>query len=281
MIPLALNIICSVCFGHIMKWAERHGANPLWVAAYNYLVASSGCAVLTLLFHPAGRVLFTLLTGTWGGVCYLVSLLYYFAAVTRLGVGRATSAIRIAVAVPVAVALLVWHEPVQPIQVLGLALVVLALPLLGRGRGRAGAAQGSALHTVSLVAPLFLITGLGQLAARIFSDGAPSSNTFLYLSCLFAGAAISALVAVRWQRVPTRRPDLPFGLLLGATNVAANLSLLAALRVLPSAVVFAVSSSAGVVLAAVTGVIVWREHLSRPAMAGVALAAAAVVLLVR
>ena len=279
MIPLALNIVCSVCFGHIMKWAERHGANPLWVAAYNYLVASSGCAVLTLLVHPTGRVLFTFLTGSWGGVCYLVSLLYYFAAVARLGVGRATSAIRIAVAVPVAVALLVWHEPVQPIQVLGLALVVLALPLLGCGR--AGAAQGSVLRTMSLLAPLFLITGLGQLAARIFSDGAPAGNTFLYLSCLFAGAAVSALVAVRWQRVPTRGPDLPFGLLLGTANVAANLSLLAALRVLPSAVVFAVSSSAGVVLAAVTGVIVWRERLSRPAIGGVALAAAAVVLLVR
>lgn len=279
MLPLAINIICSVCFGHIMKWAERHGANPLWVAAYNYLVASSGCAVLTLLFHPAGHVLFTLVTGTWAGVCYLVSLLYYFAAVTRLGVGRATSAIRVAVAVPVAVALLVWHEPVQPLQALGLALVVLALPLLGRGR--ADAAQGNALRTMSLLAPLFLITGLGQLAARIFSDGAPSSNTFLYLSCLFAGATVSALAAVRWQRVHTRRPDLPFGLLLGATNVAANLSLLAALRVLPSAVVFAVSSSAGVVLAAVTGVIVWRERLSPPAIGGVALAAAAVVLLVR
>jgi drug/metabolite transporter (DMT)-like permease len=197
----------------------------------------------------------------------------------RLGVGRATSAIRIAVAVPVATALLVWHEPVQPAQLLGLGLVVLALPLLGQGR--ADAATGSVLHTLRLLAPLFVVTGLGQLAARIYSGGAPATNTFLYLSCLFAGAAVSALAAVRLQRVPTRRPDLAFGLLLGTTNVAANLCLLSALRALPSAVVFAVSSSAGVVLAAVTGVVVWGERLSRPAVGGVALAAVAVVLLVR
>ena len=94
MIPLALNIVCSVCFGHVLKWAERQGANPLWVAAYNYLVGCALCAALTLVFRPTAGVPFTLLTGAWGGVCYLVSLLYYFAAVVRLGVGRATSAIR-------------------------------------------------------------------------------------------------------------------------------------------------------------------------------------------
>lgn len=278
MIPLALNILCAVGFGHVMKWAERQGANPLWVAAYNYLVAGVLCAGVTLLLRPTAQVPFTLLTGAWGGVCYLVSLLYYFRAVVRLGVGQATSAIRLAVAVPVAVSLLVWHEPMQPTHLLGLGLTMLALPLLGRGRTET--ANESGLHLLALMAPLFLVTGLGQLAARVFSGGAPAANTFLYLSCLFVGAALSALVALGLQRVPPRRRDLRFGLLLGALNVVANLSLLLALRVLPSAVVFAVSSAAGVVLAAVTGVAVWRERLSGLAWSGVVLAAVAVVLLV-
>lgn len=106
-------------------------------------------------------------------------------------------------------------------------------------------------------------------------------NTFLYLTALFAGAAVSALVALGVRPIRLHRRDIGLGLLLGAVNVGVNLSLLAALRELPSAVVFAVSSSAGVVLAAVSGVLIWRERLQRPAITGVALAAVAVVLLTR
>lgn len=279
MIALALSVIFSVSFGHIMKWAEHRRANVLWVGAWNYIGASLACALIALAFRPSAQIPFTVFTGAWGGACYLVSLLYYFSAVARLGVGLATSAIRVAVALPVAVALFVWHEPLHGVQVAGLLLVLLALPLLGRGR--AGSASGGLALTAGLLAPLFIITGLGQLAARIYSDGAPAANTFLYLTCLFAGAAISALIALRLYPTTPRRQDLWLGLLLGSANLASNLCLLAALRTLPSAVVFAVASSAGVVLAAATGVLVWRERLSRVAIGGVALAAVAVVLLTR
>ena len=279
MLPLMLNIVFSVGFGHVMKWSEHRSASMLWVGAWNYLSAALLCGLITLISHPTGAVPFTVATGLWGGVCYLVSLLYYAATVARLGVGLATAAIRIAVALPVAVALLVWHEPLHAAQLAGLALVLIALPLLGGGR--AGSLHGGVALVVGLLVPLFIITGLGQLAARVYSGGAPSSNTYLYLTALFAGAALSALVAVRVRPVRLQGQDLALGLLLGATNVAANVSLLLALRALPSAVVFTVSSSAGVVLAAVTGVVVWGERLSPPATGGVVLATAAVVLLTR
>ncbi|HZS91598.1 MAG TPA: SMR family transporter [Chloroflexota bacterium] len=275
-----MSIAFSVSFGHIMKWSQQRKANTLWVGAANYIAASLTCAGLALVvLHPTGTVPFTITVGLLGGVCYLVSLLYYFTVVTRLGVGLATSAIRLSVALPVAVALLVWHEPLHVGQAIGLALVAIALPLLGRGQTASSKSQGGML--VGVLVPLFVINGLGQLAARIFTSGAPQSNTFLYLACLFGGAAISALVILARYRMAPRRQDLSLGLLLGAVNLSSNLCLLEALRELPSAVVFTVSSSAGVVVAAVTGVLFWREHLTRPATAGVALAAVAVVLLVR
>ncbi len=279
MIALVLSIIFSVGFGHVMKWAEHRRANTLWVGAWNYISASVACALFMLVARPTGEIAFTISTGIWGGVCYLISLLYYFSAVRRLGVGLATAAIRVSVALPVVLALVVWHEALHPVQLAGLLLVGLALPLLGSGR--AGSPSGGMAMVVGLLIPLFVITGLGQLAARVYSSGAPSSNYFLYLTFLFAGAAAAALVVLRVRPVPLHRQDVAMGLLLGGVNVASNVSLLAALRVLPSAVVFAVSSSAGVALAALSGMILWRERLSRRAAGGVALATAAVVLLTR
>ena len=279
MIPLALSILFSVGFGHVMKWAQQRHANALWVGAWNYLSAAAVCGALTLLTPPTRDIPFTVAVGLSGGVCYLVSLLYYFTAVSRLGVGLATAAIRVAVAVPVAMAIVLWREPLQGAQAAGLVMVALALPLLSRGR--AGVKAGPALASLALVGPLFVITGLGQLAARVYSGGAPQSDTFLYLTALFAGAALSALVALAVRPARLRRQDVALGLLLGGVNVASNLGLLIALRMLPSAVVFAVSSSAGVVLAAVSGLLVWGERLSRQATGGVVLATAAVVLLTR
>lgn len=279
MIALVLSVVFSVGFGHVMKWAEHRGATTLWVGAWNYISASLTCALCMLVAHPTGAIAFTIGTGAWGGVCYLVSLLYYFSAVSRLGVGLSTAAIRVSVALPVVLALVVWHEALHPAQLAGLVLVGLALPLLGSGR--AGSPSGGLAMLVGLLVPLVVITGMGQLAARVYSSGAPSSNSFLYLTCLFAGAAAAALVVLSQRPVPLRRQDLVLGLLLGGVNVASNICLLAALRQLPSAVVFAVSSSAGVALAALTGMLVWRERLSRRAAGGVALATAAVVLLTR
>jgi glucose uptake protein GlcU len=132
-----------------------------------------------------------------------------------------------------------------------------------------------------LLLPLFLVTGMGQLANRIFSGGAPAANTFLFLAALFCGAAVSAAVAQALRPVRPHREDLLLGVLLGAVNLTTNVFLLLALRALPSTVVFSVSSVATVVLATLTGVLVWRERLQRPAMVGVAAAALAVVLLTR
>jgi multidrug transporter EmrE-like cation transporter len=88
-------------------------------------------------------------------------------------------------------------------------------------------------------------------------------------------------LALLVQPVKPRRQDVYIGLVLGGANLTTNVLLLAALRELPSAVVFSVSSAASVMLAAVTGVMFWRERLNRVATSGVLLATAAVVLLTR
>lgn len=279
MVALSLNVLLAVVFGHIMKLATVRRANLLWVAACNYIAGCSVCSAIALLNPPHRAVAFTVSTGLWAGVTYLVSLLLYFAAVHRLGMGLATSANRISVALPVAAALIFWHESLRAAQVAGLALVVLTIILLGSGNlgvSRAGLAQ-----LFGLIVPLFLITGLGQVAARIYSGGAPAANAYLYTAAIFAGAAASALLALCARPVRPDRQDVLLGLALGAVNTLTNLFLLQALRDLPSAIVFSVSSAGSVALAALTGVLIWREQLSAAARAAVLCACVAVVLLTR
>lgn len=322
MLALIGNIISAVVFGHIMKLASHRRASLLWVGAWNYMTASAICLGLTLQSPPHAAIGFTIATGGWAGVCYLVSLLYYFAAVARFGMSLATAAIRISVALPVLAALLIWHERLHPTQAAGLLLVGVALLGLaadgGSGTGRerharrtaspgsgdallldpppvvskeyarlsaGGQRAGSAGHRLDprillgLILPLFLVTGTGQVAARIFSGGAPAANAALYSAAVFAAAALSAFVALAIRPAPLRREDILLGILLGATNATTNLLLLHALRELPSSVVFSISSAASVALAAVTGALVWGERPGRPAIGAILAATAAVALL--
>ena len=153
------------------------------------------------------------------------------------------------------------------------------------GLSASGQRAGSAGHRLDprillgLILPLFLVTGTGQLAARIFSGGAPAANAALYSAAVFGAAALSAFVALAIRPAPLRREDILLGVLLGATNATTNLLLLRALRELPSSVVFSISSAASVALAAVSGALVWGERPGKPAIGAILAATAAVALL--
>jgi hypothetical protein len=67
-----------------MKWCTQRKANLQWVGAWNYVEASVACTLALIVVRPHGHIWFTTFTGAWAGVCYLLSLLYYFAAVSRL-----------------------------------------------------------------------------------------------------------------------------------------------------------------------------------------------------
>jgi multidrug transporter EmrE-like cation transporter len=276
---LALSVIAGVLFGNVMKLASQRGANLYAVAAWNYLVATLVCSLFMLVQRPEGHLLFTVVTGLAGGVCYFVSLVYYVLAMARLGVGLATATLRLSVALPVAAALVIWHESLQPPQIAGLLLVAAALPLLGGGSHLSARAGLSLLY--GLLLPLFLINGLGQLANRVFTGGAPAADAYLFLASLFAGACVSAMVAVMRSPEPVQAQDWYLGALLGLVNVGSNVFLQQALRDLPSAEVFAIASASGVLLSVLTGVLVWHERLHRLPAVGVGLATIAVVLLTR
>lgn len=279
MLALALSVTSGVLFGNVMKLASQRGANLYAVAAWNYLTATLVCSLFMLVQRPHGYLVFTVATGLAGGVCYFVSLVYYVLAMAYLGVGLATATNRLSVALPVAAALLIWHESLRPPQIAGLLLVVVALPLLGSGNRIAVRGGPGVLFSVLL--PFFIINGLGQLANRVFSGGAPATDTYFFLTSLFAGAGISALITLMYKRKPVQAQDCYLGALLGLVNVGSNVFLQEALRALPSAEVFAIASASGVLLSVLTGILIWHERLHRLPAAGVALATIAVVLLTR
>lgn len=274
---LITHVTVSVSFGHVMKWGMRRQCDLVAIGAVNYVVASALCGLLSLVLQSELLTPGAVAAAVIGGASYVISYFFYSRSIRLSGVSVSTTVVRLSVLPAVLASVLLWGERPSAIQTVGIALVLVALPLLSR-QSRVDGAPGAGPVWGWLLG-LFVTTAGGSVAARLFQEvGTPGSRPLL-LTVWFAVAAVIALGALRRQRLGPTGDDLRLGGLLGAINVVGNMSLLVALWYLPGSIVFPAASAAGVMLAVVSARSLWGERLSRPALAGVAIAVPALVLM--
>ncbi len=138
---------------------------------------------------------------------------------------------------------------------------------------------------VGVLALLFLAGGAVDINMKVFQEefaggGVPISTFLLFVfGVAFAVGAIAvAVTGVRTGRWPSRQA-WAWGVGLGLVNYGSAEFLLRALDQIKGTVAFPANSVAIVLGAALLGRFVWGEHLSRANVAGLGLAAAALVLL--
>jgi drug/metabolite transporter (DMT)-like permease len=135
-----------------------------------------------------------------------------------------------------------------------------------------------------VLALTFLAGGAVDVTMKTFEEiyGAANSRV-LFLLLAFGIAFLIGAAVVVWRGIrrgiwPDRR-TIGWGLFLGVINYGSLEFILRAIERLPGTVVFPVNNIAIVLLAAVLGITVWDEHLSRLNRIGLGCAVAALVLL--
>ena len=261
-----------------MKWGLRGNCNLVAIGAVNYVVATAVSAAVAVVQQSE-----PLSPGSWvaaliGGTSYVISYFFYSRCIRLAGVSVSTTVVRLSVLPAVLASVLIWHERPGLVQAAGIVLVMVAMPLLSsqRSPGPGVVADG---RTWVWLLPLFLTTAGGSVAMRLFQEVGSAGSRPLLLVVWFAVASLIAVAALRRQRLWATRDDWRLGALLGTINVVGNTALLISLQYLPGAIVFPASSGGGVMLAVLSARLLWGETLSRPALAGVAIAVPALVLM--
>ena len=275
---LALNVLASVGFGHIIKWSQRGGANLVMIGAVNYGVGAIMTGAIALAVGSRGLTPPTFGFATVAGLSYGISYLVYLRALRLFGVGITTTAARLTVMPAVAVSILYWGEQPSVARLAGIVIASLALPLLTlRVRptdiGRAGSGSGWLWLT-----SMFLIISVTPLVAKAFQESGLSGAQPVFVAVWFAIACLVGIVVGLYQRLRPTRDDLVIGSILGLANGGGTLAMMFALSWLPASVLFPIATAGAVVVAVVSGAWVWGEKLSRPAWAGVFLAAVSLLL---
>jgi drug/metabolite transporter (DMT)-like permease len=298
MIFLALAIVCSTTIAVLFKLTEGR-VDRIALLTVNYFAAVVLSAGLLAVNPPEARLAAepgVLALGLIVGVLFIAGFALLSKAIGLAGMSLAASTMRLSVAVPFVASWLVWGEVPTAAQWIGLGAAGAAFMLLTWRPAAATTAEpvavearsahihGSTAAVGGILVLLFIVGGLVDTSFKAFEEefAAGSSRAFFLLLVFGAAFVIGASVVfarrVRRGAWP-QRSVIGWGIALGLANYGSAEFILLALAELPGTFVFPANNVAIVAMATLLGVAIWRERLSRTNWLGLALAAAALILL--
>jgi drug/metabolite transporter (DMT)-like permease len=286
MLFLLLRILFTIAFSHLLRLSQARTPHPIGAAAVNYAVAALACSAWTAWarcgWHPH-----TALLGGLAGFTYVTSLVMILPAMKRSGVSLVGAVTQLSLMAPVGVSIWRFHEYPNAFQSGGIALCLVALPILSATSSVQVDERRAGFDPLILL--LFASTSASQVLMKEFAATRPPGDLPLYSGALFVAATVFTLLWLLWQGgggEPSPPPcrgwtssEWAIGTLLGTANVLQLVFLLLALRTLPAVVVFPLSAVLGLTANVVASMLFWKERPPPAGWLGIALAAVAVVLL--
>ena len=278
MIWLLPAALCSITIALILKVNEGRGGARILIAGANYLVASA-ISFFMLGMHVGRPGLGTLALGGAAGIVYVLGFLLLMALIARAPLAVPVTVARLSVALPVAVSILLWGENPGLFQWLGIGLGLIAVVLFGLSLSDSTHISRAAGRSGLLVVSLFIVLGLGDVILKAFRETAPDSDRLVFTFILFSAAALFTWVLVLLRRVRFDARTFVLGLALGVPNLFSTVFTLQALRSVPASIAFPFINLTVIAGSTLLGLVMWKERLRGMRLAGLFVAACAIVLL--
>ncbi len=277
MIYLLLSILCGSMVSLVMRISEGRIGSKTGMVAMNYLtcllVAGSFMGFGNVMpEHPlAGR---TLGMGVINGIFYMAGLLMMQYNIPRNGVVLPSVFSRMGgLLVPLAVAILFFHEAPTVMQILGSVLAIAAILILNYQKDAGNVGDKKALVM------LFIADGLAGIMAKVFSEIGDQvlSPNFLFFTFSSAFVFCSMIVLMKKERPGLR--EVGFGMMVGVPNFMGARFTLKALETIPAVIVYPMRSVSTIVIITLAGTLFFREKLSRRQLAAMGIILASLILL--
>ncbi len=217
--------------------------------------------------------------GIAAGIVFVLGFLLLMAAIARLPLAVPVTIARLSVALPVAVALLLWGERPGMFQWIGLALGLVAVLIFARSFSGPSRPAAGGTRSAPIVLALFVVLGLGDVALKAFRETGSDLDRLAFTWILFTSAAVITWILIAARRARLDARTFALGLALGVPNLFSTVFTLLALRAVPASIAFPFINLTVIVGSTLAGFLLWKERLRGSGVAGLAVAAAAIVLL--
>ena len=260
MVYLLLAIFSSAMISVLMRLSTGKIKGHFSMLATNYLV----CGILGALY--ADFSLFSAQTGGVGitvgiamlnGVILLGGLVLLQISTRKNGIVLSSLFMKLGLLVPFVVSMLFFHEMPTGLQIAGFCVAVAAIVAFNLKKD-----EGVSRFGIGLIL-LLLLNGGADTMVKIFEAMGPEilSNHFLCLSFSVAFVLCAGLVLLKKER-----PDgkaMVYGALIGVANFFSSKFILASLGYIPAVVVFPTYSVSTMLVVTLSGVLFFKERLSK------------------
>lgn len=249
---LVLSILCSVLIANLlMAFNRRSKESVLPVFLGNYLVAASFSLISVPGMQPAlpwGDLGLGVLTGAF----FLANFWVYQRSIIINGLSLSVGVMRVAMIIPVLLAVLAFGEKISLLNGLGVVLGLAAFSLK---------ADPKELHNFLWIVGLFLISGLTDASLKIYKElGSGQESAFVFV--IFASAFVFTLLAILLGKLPLRIKSVLYGCVLGIPNRYSTVFFLKGLDSVPAALAYPLVAVSIVLLSIVCDIVIWKKRPS-------------------
>ena len=284
MIYLILSICCSSIIIITFKMLERNKIPVFPVIVLNYVVASTLGFIIARPYPSLNSILTSewLIFASIIGFLFMVMFQFVGYAVAKIGLGLTGISARMGVVLPILFSILYYNEQVRVLKVAGIVMALMALFFIMYRK--------SSIKTPGkyMFFPLLLFIGSGtadtfvKYAQQEFVNNEllPFFSTMIFFVSLIVGLIIN-LFRKESLFCNLDRKIIGWSLMLGVVNLGSIIFLLNALKNsnIDSSIVFGINHLSIISLVVLTGLIFFKEKLTKMNWLGISLAFLAIIIL--
>ena len=286
MIEITLTIVTFSLMLIIFKYFEIFKVNNLQAIIVNYITAGALALVadgsvltnnfsITNLFQPT-FIYYALIIG----ILFIITFNLIAFGTQKIGIAITTVSNKMSMIIPVLIGLFVFKEDKNFLQLIGIVLAILAIFFSCSKNGK--------LSFDKKYLPVIILVFIGQGIAdstlkwaQEFAINASNNNVFFATTFFTAAFSGTLFMMIQLRKITVTLRSLLWGVILGIPNYFTLYFFVEALSagVFESSQVFPIVNMGVIVLTAVMGIILFREHLSKSNWMGILLALIAISLI--
>ena len=276
MVFLILAIVSSAAISILMRSSSDKITANLSMLATNYFVCSLLGAIhggFDLVVPQVSGFSLTVWLGLLSGVLYLTSLVLFQTNTGKNGIVLSSVFMKLGLLVPFVASVLFFQETPTFPQITGFCIAVFAIVLMNLKKDPTGNSFGLGLIV------MLLLSGGADVMAKVFDVFGPETLSSLYLFYTFATAFVLCLALVIYKKEHPGFREFLYGTLIGIPNFYSARFLLASMKTVPAVIAYPTFSVGTILIVTLTGVLLFKEKLSKRQWIALAIILGALVLL--
>ena len=285
MLNLILAIISSSLVSIMMRVGEGRAKNNISMLSVNYFI----CMILSILYTGAGNLFQTgeglstaIGLGVINGFFYILSLVLFQNSVKQNGVVLSSIFMKLGIMMPLIISIVLFKEIPTMVQIIGFVIAIAAIVLINLKDKYSGEEKKKPERKdLAKIGLIFVLCGCGMAdgMSKIYQELGTDRFEELFLVLTFVVAFILSILLIIVKKQKFTKAELLYGALLGVPNYYSARFLLKALGEIPAVVAYPTFSIGTIAVITLTGVIAFKEKITKRQMFAIGLIAIAVVLL--